>query len=316
MEIGNNGAESSVSESEDSQLLNMTRTAERLYFHQAYVDLGTVQLHHFDERSDVLEFLVEIATNNELVQSGRYVSMTEPLLGSAYLYFPVEKTELYYVGETKNDRPDGLGCIFSLANGNGTYDLTGEFLIHYIGEFKKGMFDGYGAVFAADLTDITRTVADIVEIAPISNEVGEQLVQYLFNYVSYEGYFKKNQKEGKGNSFDFPIYDDSWNGTRICFVEELNPPLEQYVFGPVYPNVTVGEYKSNELCGQAKRYKYNYLVYDGSIKNSEMQERYIHYPNEAFKGGGELYFTNIWGSEILYDVNGFFGFTGDANIGP
>ena len=286
---------------------------EKLFFHRYYTDLGTVDIYDFEEREDVLNYIVKIGKDKEILQNGKYASWTNSFLGNEYLFFPEsEESNLYYIGEIKNDRPHGFGGLFCLATGSGTYEFAGELLILYIGNFHNGMIDGYGALFAADQSDLTRTITDIANIAAFSDDVGEQIVQYLFNYVSYEGYYSKNKKNGKGNSFDFPLYEDYAVGMRIAFVPGLNRCLDNYIFGPVYPNVTVGEYKDGELNGKVKRYKYNYLVYDGNIEDGEYHAENVIYPNKEFDMSGLLY-QNIWGSDILYDFNGFYGPLNDGS---
>ena len=291
---------------------------EKMYFHEYYTELGTVDVHHFDERKDALDFIVQLGKDKSASQNWKHVSWAEPLFGDEYLYFPVNEetakdTNLYYIGETKDERPHGFGGLFSFATGSGTYDFQGEILFQYVGNFKNGMLDGYGVVFAADESNLTQTVTDIIKIKDFSEDDGERLVQYLFNHVSYEGYLRKNQKHGKGNSFDFPLYEDSLE-VRYAFHDSLNVPIDNYIFGPVYPHVTKGEYKKDVLSGKVKKYKYNHLVYDGKVDDKDYDIESVVYPDEKFKEYGELYYQNIWGLDILYDMNGFFGFYGESAI--
>lgn len=303
-ESGNNSA---MSDNEQDTLSPLAQAAEIAFFHKEYTDLGTVEIHHFEERKEVLEFLAKLSIDKTVATQGKYLSKADSLFKGNYFYFSEEQTNLYYIGESKNNMPHGFGGIFSVATGSGTYEFAGEVLILYVGNFKNGMLDGYGAYFAADQTDLTRTITDIADITTFSEDIGERIVQYLFNYVSYEGYFSKNEKVGKGNSFDFPIYEDPAVGARIAFINELNPSLDGYIFGPVYPNITMGEYKDGELFGEVKRFKYNHLVYNGTIQDGEFQIENVICPNDQFDIHG-LYCQNVWGSDILYDCNGFYGF--------
>lgn len=61
------------------------------------------------------------------------------------------------------------------------------------------------ALFSADEYDLSGMINNIVQSGEItSDEVLENAVEYLFNYVSYEGHFKDGKMNGKGNEFSFP----------------------------------------------------------------------------------------------------------------
>lgn len=295
---------------------------ENLLFHCPYTDLGTVQIHHFPERGEALEWLATYCSDKELFSSGRPVQLADPLFGEDYYYCTISETNLYYIGEIKDDRPDGFGAVVGLATGSGTYDFKGEALFYCVGNFKEGMLDGYGISFAADEADITHAVQDVVQIMGddgIDDDVGGALLQYLFDYVSYEGYWKEGKKDGKGNAFGFSWDTGSWYGDEIRFVEELNPPLDGYLFGPAYPNVTMGEYENGELNGQVNIYKYNHLVYSGEMKNGQRSGYGVSYYNN-----GQVEYDGEWkndaanGMGAYYDQEGALIYTGeweDGNYG-
>lgn len=293
-------------QNEEGSLSEIARAIEVAYFHKKYTDLGTVQIHQFEQREKVLEHIAMLGTDEFEESDVRYLTSVNPLFGKEYFEITTDETEIYYVGRVKKNRPHGLGAIFSFATGSGTYEFAGEMLIHYVGYFEDGMFDGYGVLFAADQCDISRTISDISKITTFSEDVGAQITHYLFNHVVYEGYFKENKEEGKGNSFEFPLYDDTV-GPRYAFTKMLNPLIDGYDYGPVYPHVTVGKYKEGELSGIAKRYKYNHLVFEGEIQNGEYRVEDIIIPNSNFQID-ELYNQNVWGCNLLYDANGFYGF--------
>ena len=202
-----------------------------------------------------------------------------------------------------------------VSTGSGTYDLKGGGLFYYLGNFKEGMMDGYGIQFAADEADISLAVLDAVQIMQeqgkeFSEDTLEKLSYYLFDYVSYEGYLRENKKHGKGNTFGF-YWDDSGTGDVIRFIGIANPPLEGYLFGPVYPNVTKGEYRNGKLSGSAKIYKSNHIVYDGKMKNGEKNGKgTLYYNNGQIEYEGKFRNGVFHGRGTKYDVDGTETYSG------
>lgn len=175
--------------------------------------------------------------------------------------------------------------------------------------------DGYGIQFAADEADISLAVLDAVQIMQdqgkeFSEDTLEKLSHYLFDYVSYEGYLKENKKHGKGNTFGF-YWDDSGAGDVIRFVGVANPPLEGYLFGPVYPNVTKGEYRNGKLSGSVKIYKSNHIVYDGKMRNGEKNGKgTLYYNNGQIEYEGKFKNGAFHGRGTKYDFDGTETYSG------
>ena len=292
------------------------QSIENLLFHRLYTDLGTVQIHQFPERAKALEWMADNFTNEEAYNDIMSVKLENPLFGKSYYYITSEISDLYYMGETKDNRPDGFGAVVGLSTGDGSYALAGEALFYYVENFKKGMMDGYGILFAADEADITYACQDAIQIMhdygrDISEDTGEKLVIYLFDYVSYEGYFEKNEKEGKGNTFGF-----YWDEDVIRFIDILNPPIDNYLFGPVYPNVTMGEYENGKLSGKAKIYKSNRIVYEGHMKNGKESGTGItYYSNGQIEYEGELKNGKPHGTGTYYSSDGSVIYSGEWNNG-
>ena len=319
-----NGAEISIETQESSQPSETAGTdyseenyademlsVENLLFHRLYTELGTVQIHHFPERTEALRWMAEYLTKRETYDNLYSVELEKPLFKEQYYHISSSSTGLYYIGDVREERPDGFGAVIGLSTGQGTYDLAGAALFYYVGNFKGGMMDGYGITFAADEADITYACRDVIQIMQdygkeLSEDTGETITRYLFNYVSYEGYFKENEKEGKGNTFGF-----YWDEGVIRFVDMLNPPIDGYQLGPVYPNVTMGEYKNGELSGDVKIYKSNHIVYDGEMKDgTKTGEGTIYYDNGQIEYEGELSNGIPDGTGTYYDTDGTIIYSG------
>ena len=298
----------SVSENTSGELTLSDKAAgvEKRYFHKFYTDMGTVEIHHFKERSQLLENSVELL---EKAAQGNFefLDYQVKVFGADYYYITADSNAKYfYVGESKDNRPDGFGMIFGISTGSGTYALADGFMIYYIGDFKNGAYDGFGALFSADEYDLSSMIDNIVQSGTItSDEVLEDTIEYLFNYVSYEGQFKDGKKNGKGNEFSFPNVEI---GLPFDF---NNDPIDGYRYYNIYPDVTMGEYKNNELTGDVKEYWHNHLWYSGEMADGQENGKGAwYYNNGQIMYEGEFKKGKQNGKGSYYDENGnliYFG---------
>ena len=139
-----------------------------------------------------------------------------------------------------------------------------------------------------------------------SEEVGIDLIQYLFNYVSYEGYFKDGKKNGKGNSFD--IYPLTFSYT--------NEPIDEYRYYNAYPDVTKGEYINDKLTGNVIIYVNNYLIFNGKLnKGIENGKGTWYYSNGNILYEGEFKNGTAHGKGAYYSENGELIYSGQWENG-
>lgn len=235
-------------------------SVEKQYFHKTYTDLGTVEIHYFKDRAKLLEESVNLL---EQAAQGNFYSLKHEakLFNKGYYYITSDIPDFYYVGEIKDNRPHGMGIIFGFSEESETYaEISEKFLIYYMGNFKNGMFDGYGALFSTDNEFKYTIVSDVFlgENPTLPQETCEFIFDYLLNYVSYEGKFDENKRSGIGNTFNISEVFDV-----------LNDPIEGYPYYNVYPDVTVGTYRNDELNGDTRIYEHNHLSYSGEVKNGE-----------------------------------------------
>lgn len=109
-------------------------------------------------------------------------------------------------------------------------------------------------------------------------------------------------------SYSFGFY---WDEGVIRFVDMLNPPIDGYQLGPVYPNVTMGEYKNGELSGDVKMYKSNHIAYDGEMKDGNKTGKgTIYYDNGQIEYEGELRNGIPDGTGAYYDTDGTIIYSG------
>ena len=292
-------------------LSEAARNIEMLFFHKPYTDLGSVEIHKFPERNDILEYIVSLGTDKETVADGCYVAYKNKLFGDDYYYATASTTQYYYAGNLKNNKPHGLGAIVGFSEGEGTYELQGEMMFYYVGEFKDGMKHGFGVEFNADECDITWALQDIGDSGSVNEENYEHLCSYLFNHVAYEGYWKENQYDGKGNLFEFPMYEDQY-----YFFAKYKDPLENYVFGHAYPDVTKGEWEDGEFSGTISIYESNRILFVGDVENGkENGWGTIYYSNGQIKYEGEFKAGKIHGFGSYYDEDGSLIYSGEWKNG-
>lgn len=286
-EGGTSGEAQPSQQAEDSLLSQRARVLELLMFHGFYTDLGTVEIHDFDKRDVLLEKMATWV--DEIGTSAVHVKYEKHLFSPGYYTVTDEQNDIFapgdtiYIGDTKWGHPDGWGVIMELAGDNAAYEFIGEPVIVYAGEFDDGKYDGYGVKFFASDLDITPAVQDAAKTGLVADEDGELLVEYLFNHVNYEGYFSDNERDGKGNEFNFFSYYDG------CLYLPNNDPIDGYIFANAYPDVTMGEYEGDELNGDAKVYKHNRLVYEGEMKNG----RY-HGKGTSYTYDGRIEYKGKW----------------------
>lgn len=285
--------------------------AEKLYFHKPYTDIGTVDIHDFSERDKVLEYMASLGTDKSILDTGCSVGYENKLFGKDYYYATASETKYYYAGELKDNKPHGFGAIVGFADGSGTYEFAGEVLFYYVGNFKNGMKDGFGVEFHADECDITQAVQRIASLNLVSDDYGEHLCHYLFNHVAYEGFWKENEHHGKGNEFSFPTYDGIY-----FFHEEINRPIEGYLFGNAYPDVTSGEWKNGKLDGDVSIYVFNHKKYIGEMKNGkEDGQGTLYHTNNQPEYEGEWKNGSAHGHGSYYDYDGNLIYSGEWKNG-
>lgn len=292
----------------EGQLSELAQQYEIAYFHSLYTDLGTVSFYDFPERDELLENMVYWTTSDEGKRSEINVALERHLLGDDIWHITSDSSDYVYTGQLKDGKPHGFGIIYNLKVSQYDQELIGELIaLHYVGHFSEGTFDGYGAQFN-DLKDITYAAQTIKDCGFVSDEMGPAVLHYLFNHVTFEGYFQHNKVSGKANHFRFPSY----GGELFPFYPETHDIIDGYKWANVYPYVTAGEYQDGKLNGDATIYCFNHLVYTGSMKNDQYDGNGISYHKN-----GQIEYTGEWKNGVkhgygsYYDENGTLIYAGE-----
>ena len=307
--------QSTPSQVENDVLIEAARNVEMLYFHKPYTDLGTVDIYEFTERDKIISYIVSLGKDKEILDSGQYLTYENKLLGNDYWHITSSTTKYYYVGDLKGNKPHGLGAIVGVSDGSGTYSLSGELIFYYVGNFKNGMKDGFGVEFNADECDITAAVQNIIDNNSIDDKYGEHLCMYLFNHVSYEGYWNKNEYNGKGNLFEFPMASDRGEDCYYFYAQMLSP-LDNYIFGHAYPWVTTGEWDNGKMTGQFIIYEFDNITWRGELKDGKGNGQGTrYYTNGQIEYDGEWKNGEPHGYGSYYDADGKLIYSGEWKYG-
>lgn len=221
------------------------------------------------------------------------------------------ETGYYYIGELKDNEPEGYGMVLrwdSLKSG-----VTGntEVALIYLGEFHKGQYDGYGLLFDGSAIDKgglgpTDAILQYVTSDPHS-ELFDQWYQSGVNYVQYDGTFKDGKKDGEGNSYFISLLNLS------TYSEDPQAAFDE---GPSY-SVNIGDYKDGELDGDVLQYAGGYLYYDGEMKDGERsgsgKEYYLGSTNLLYDG--EFKDGDYHGNGTMYAEDGSIIYEGKWKYG-
>lgn len=200
-------------------------------------------------------------------------------------------TNIMYVGDLKDNQPNGLGIIFE-PDPDGENPMPS---IKYIGYFKKGLFDGYGRVYHIPTNEDDEDYLASVMYPDVKDAVNKRL-----NYLEYEGIFKKGKMIGKGNQFHY---------TTMRMESDLG--IEPSI------SVTIGTFKDGKINGKGKSYYSGYLLYSGSYKDGKFDGKGTLYFQESNKVQykGEFSSDKYDGKGTLYDESGKEVYSGEWNYG-
>lgn len=277
-------------------------------------------------------------TKKEIKKMGKIMEEETDLESAVYLEEDAEdrygvtreQTELLYIGETKDNRPDGSGKIFRMVsasemqeeNGIAVDDyLSGDeeslsILLVYVGEFDNGYYDGYGWKFGMPFTNMDDLYNSLYErdisadYVHTTDDVALNLLNSC-NPVAYMGNFEKSEYCGEGALIDYPI--------RYVPQEDSDEYMET-VFGrnverEIY--ISTGEFKDGLSNGEGKIYVQGMILYEGEEKDGNYNGNgTLYYPKSTqIKYEGEWRNGEYDGKGTLYDENGEIEYSGEWDMG-
>ena len=277
-----------------------TIAAQFLVTQYEYAAANQIPLQSFSEQSKLAGWYEENAV--ALDKAPEELLFVEPTGFSDRYELTRRESGYYYVGELKDNQPDGFGMILQRDTLRSDYDdPTYSYL--YIGSFEKGLYEGYGLLFRVPTIDN----GGYGDLNTIFQYVTEDQTSDLFqrwylggsNYVVYEGMFHKGERDGLGNSFSTSIANT---------VDYSTDPQTAMDRGLTYW-INTGEFKDDQMDGAVRQYCAGYLYYDGEMKDGERsgdgKEYYMgstqlryegEFDHDTYDGKGTMYAED--GSEI------------------
>lgn len=212
----------------------------------------------------------------------------------------MDKAEYYYIGEMKDNEPDGVGLLLMKDPAKSWQTGKMEYCIRYIGSFEKGKYDGYGMLFSLPSAEYDRSTIDEIqkEESDITSDGFNEIYLKRVNYVTYEGEFEKGEQTGEGNQYSYAIP----KGDSVSEIE--------------YLSIEVGDFEDGNLHGNAKVYDNGLLLYEGEMKDGKYSGKGKEYHrNGQLCYDGEFKDDEYHGKGTLYDENGNIIYDGKWRYG-
>lgn len=246
------------------------------------------------------------------------LKLNSKFFGKKYYSLTNDTTDIGYVGDLKDNKPDGLGFIVEYESDLSTSELV--YRIRYMGEFREGRYDGSGILYyTEELSDSEKTLIN-------NSEYPQKIVDNISNPIKYIGEFKNGKPDGQGVSFEnycmieflLECIDPVNNIIDLSDYYELNTEyagdreIENIIDNFSNVTINVGEFKDGQADGKIKTYNYGYLLYDGEMKRGSLDGKgkvYYEKSNQiAYEG--ELMDGMRHGQGTAYDESGNVQYSG------
>lgn len=206
-----------------------------------------------------------------------------------------EKTNLYYVGQEKNRRPDGVGAVFEEADGN--------LSLLFAGSFEEGSrtgngieFSGYGPfLFIKRIASYEKghEKGRVYEFSVAERENMKNMYKAVEELI--EGY------ENTGALFGYIESNFSTASTEAIVLKWLVRDIYTiYLDVPVYKcNLTFdGKMKKGERVGRGSIFDlFGNLAFKGRVKGKNIEDNASEYPSYAKKDYLDFYLAKAGSAE-------------------
>lgn len=269
-------------------------------YRNAYIESNKIEIVDFKKKNTSLDKLIS-KFDGEVIPIKE-----EPAFGTNYYARTNNSTDLYYVGDMKDNRPHGTGCIYKVISPSYTGIFHGNNTVAYLmkvydGEFEKGKFEGYGRKYYSvesiiDVEDeygMRYEYARLLEFyVSLTNDIQDNIFLSL-SPVIYEGEFKNGEYSGEGNYYEYVL--ESTGLLRI--------------------DVASGEFKKGEVT-ECTVYNGARLIYEGEMKDWEYHGKgTAYYQNGEKRYEGEWFKGKYDGKGTLYNEDGSVKYKGKWNFG-
>lgn len=227
-------------------------------------------------------------------QEIQHVKVQSKLFKEDYYAITGGEGDYYYIGDTKDNKPDGFGILLEpvtvevaeSSSGWAKYEMTINpsyygredcvYKMLYAGEFEDGRFDGKGEQYCSwkEASDwgVTMTMIPLSEEAyELCGKDPQKLLNYLVRPVIYTGKFKDGKYDGNGTKIFY----------GVDFLSDISEPQILYVI--------TGEFEDGLENGTIKEYVMGCLSYAGKEKDG------------MYHGKGKTYYHDS--DQIMYKGN-------------
>ena len=284
--------DSTSSASDYSIQLNFPPLSNQYTFAQR----NNVALQNFPELSQVISWYADMEAQLSDTDNFYNVQQEKELFSDTVRYkITSEYTGVYYIGNLKDNRPDGIGYIIELQSD----DLFVYLNSVYLGNFVDGYYNGYGLLYKCPDGN------EIYEYKYYRNYPDDETFyngeyREWLNHVCYEGYFSDGVRSGQGNTYAIePV--TQYDAYYFSFGEIPEDLIEFQIFE------TVGTYDDGKLSGTVTVYGVDgYVEYRGNMENGEKSGQGVEYYSETTQVKYEGSFKNDLydGQGTMYDQNG------------
>lgn len=271
-----------------------------------YARENGITLLEFSQQKKLANWLEKHYIGKDISGDAVYLKEKGGLFGKR-LERTMDPGSIWYVGELKDNQPDGIGIVY--VNDPMTTHFTGTSTscIQYIGSFEKGRCSGYGLLFnVPDEEDLG--IAAALALAPDpESDAFAQLYAAGVNYVTYEGMFEKGEQSGQGNRYV------TMTTLASAWIEDLEG---EFADGVRYYLTEVGEFSGERPDGEVRMYVDGLLCYDGGMKDGDYSgEGTLYYENGQIRYQGGFKQGEYHGKGTLYAQDGSVVYSGKWRFG-
>ena len=328
----NNGQVENIQQIQESEIVQEydSNSSDIYYMVQPPTWNASYMISYVNSSSADLSDIWEILNNfQELYQKldfskGNYIEESTPFWSKDYYAITIKETNLFYVGELKDNKPDGFGMLEDIIEFYNSDTGENEYYNHvkYLGYFKNGR--PYGQCIKYKALPDTKDIENMLK----NTEMRQEFIDSYLSPIQYVGGFKDGVYSGKGVLFDYidvtlafellknsnsadTYYDDYEDNESAGYEEDAGTDEYEQFLNETKDSIknidfSYGTYESGKMNGYVEIYHNQKLLYAGNT---------LYDTNGRIKYEGEFTADKYDGNGTLYDENGNVVYSGKWDMG-